>query len=175
MIEMQGIVKWFDKKKGYGFIYGTGSVEVDGKENVLPEFFVHISQVFGNGIKEDDMVQFESHMSKQGIEAKNVSVVKYKTENDPRDYIAQRICGEFDLKIPCISWMGILYEDMKELYNYLRSIRDNDKEEVNRISDIYGLEKVPKDERVSCIVSGGYELWQYDKRQMEKSTEDMNM
>lgn len=172
---MQGIVKWFDKKKGYGFIYGTGSVEVNGKENVLPEYFVHITQVIGEKIKEDDMVQFELYMSKRGMVAKNVSVVKYKTENDPRAYIAQRICGEFDLKIPCISWIGILYEDMKELYNYLRAVKDNDMKEVNRISAIYELEKVPKDEHVSCIVSGGYELWQYDKEQMEKSTEDMNM
>ena len=47
---MQGIVKWFDKKKGYGFIYGTGSVELNSKENVLPEYFVHITQVIGEKI-----------------------------------------------------------------------------------------------------------------------------
>lgn len=48
-------------------------------------------------------------------------------------------------------------------------------EEVNRISAIYELEKVPEDEYVSCIVSGGYELWKDDKEQMEKYMEDMNM
>lgn len=175
MIEMQGIVKWFDKKKGYGFIYGTGNVELNSKENVLPEYFVHINQVIGGEIKEDDMVQFEPHMSKRGMVAKSVSVVEYKTENDPRAYIAQRICEKFDLEIPCISWMGILYEDMKELYNYLRAVRNNDTEEVNRISAIYELEKVPKEKHVSCIISGGYEIWKYDKEQMEKSMEDINM
>lgn len=171
---MQGVVKWFNKKKGYGFIYGVGSVEQDGKENVLPEYFVHIKQVIGRKIKEFDMVQFEPYMSEQGMAARNVSVIEYKTENDPRAYIARRILGEFEFKIPCISWMGILCEDMKEIYNYFKAIRDNDMEEVKRISIIYELEKVPEDEYVSCIASGGYETWKYDKEQMEKYMEDMN-
>ena len=164
---MKGLVKRINHKKGYGFIYGTGSVEKDGKENVLPEYFFHLSQVKSKHIEWCDMVKFEPHMDKKGMSARNISVIKCLPKDDPRAYIANRIDDEFDMKIPYITWVNIMFEDMKELYNYLKANKENDEEEFTRISGIYGLNKIPEDEHVSCIAAGGYELWKYDKEQMK--------
>ena len=35
---MKGIVKWYNGKKGFGFIYGTGC-DKDNSNEVLPEYF----------------------------------------------------------------------------------------------------------------------------------------
>lgn len=58
-----GTVKWFDNKKGYGFI----SPE-DGTQDV----FVHFSSIQMDGYKslnEGQMVQFESEMGRKGPQA----------------------------------------------------------------------------------------------------------
>lgn len=115
------------------------------------------------------MVKFEPHVDKKGMSALNVSAIRYNTANDPRCNIAQKILDEFDFEIPCIAWMGIAFGDMKEVYNYLRAERDNDDAEMKRISDEYELEKVQKNEHISCIAAGGYYLWEYDKEQMRKN------
>lgn len=65
-----GFVKWFDAKKGYGFI------SVKDQEDV----FVHFSNVEMDGFKKLDMgdeVEFELKQSKngKGPEALNVKVV----------------------------------------------------------------------------------------------------
>lgn len=165
---MKGLVKWVNHKKGYGFIYGTGSVVQDGEENVLPEYFVHFSQIKGKKITNYDMVEFEPHIDKKGMSALNVSVTKYTAEDDPRCYIAQKIFDEFNVEIPCLAWMNILFEDMRDIYNYFRAEQGNNTIEMKRIMDKYELEKVPKDEHASCIAAGGYELWKLDKEQMKK-------
>lgn len=49
---MKGTVKWFNRKKGYGFIIGE-----DGNE-----YFVHYSKIVGDGYKvldDDQDVTFE--------------------------------------------------------------------------------------------------------------------
>ena len=65
-----GFVKWFDAKKGYGFI------SVEGQEDV----FVHFSNVEMEGFKKLDMgdeVEFDLKQSKdgKGPEALNVKIV----------------------------------------------------------------------------------------------------
>jgi CspA family cold shock protein len=63
---MQGEVKWFDNKKGYGFI-ASGSA---GKD-----VFVHHSAIQGDGFKtlqEGDKVEFEIEQGEKGPQAKNV-------------------------------------------------------------------------------------------------------
>ena len=63
-----GIVKWFNEKKGFGFIE-----QEDG-----PDVFVHHSGISGSGfksLKEGDRVNFEIEQGKKGPAAVNVIVV----------------------------------------------------------------------------------------------------
>jgi len=64
-----GTVKWFDDRKGYGFIEPDG-----GGEDV----FVHFAAVEGEGYKtleEGQQVQFEIVQGDKGLQASNVSKV----------------------------------------------------------------------------------------------------
>ena len=66
---MNGKVKWFDAKKGFGFI-----ICEDGKE-----VFVHFSGIVKEGfksLKEGQHVQFEIEAVDRGEQAINVSVVE---------------------------------------------------------------------------------------------------
>jgi CspA family cold shock protein len=62
----QGTVKWFNDKKGYGFIVPDGG----GKD-----IFVHHTSIQGEGfktLKEGERVQFEITQSDRGEQAKSV-------------------------------------------------------------------------------------------------------
>lgn len=62
---MVGIVKWFDSKKGYGFISTEGGDDV----------FVHFSAIQGEGYKtldEGQQVEFEIENGAKGPQASNV-------------------------------------------------------------------------------------------------------
>lgn len=64
----EGTVKWFNSKKGFGFI-----ATPDGR-NV----FVHYSNISGDGYKaleEGDSVSFEIVEGEKGLKAENVIVV----------------------------------------------------------------------------------------------------
>jgi CspA family cold shock protein len=63
-----GIVKWFNDRKGYGFIE-----QEDG-----PDVFVHFSGINGDGFKslqEGDKVTFDVEEGGKGPAAVNVTVV----------------------------------------------------------------------------------------------------
>jgi CspA family cold shock protein len=65
----QGKVKWFDSKKGYGFV----SNESDDKD-----YFVHFSEIQGDDFKtltEGQEVTFEIGEGAKGVVAKNVIAV----------------------------------------------------------------------------------------------------
>ena len=63
----EGIVKWFDNKKGYGFI----------KREEGDDVFVHYSAIAGEGFKtlqQDEKVDFEVTQGPKGLQASNVSI-----------------------------------------------------------------------------------------------------
>ncbi len=66
---MTGKVKWFDSKKGYGFITAENGKEI----------FVHFSGIATDGFKslnEGQSVQFEVGSGAKGEQAINVTVVE---------------------------------------------------------------------------------------------------
>lgn len=61
-----GIVKWFNDGKGFGFISSNGG-----------DFFVHFKEIQSQGfksLKEGDKVSFEPAQSPKGPVAKNVKI-----------------------------------------------------------------------------------------------------
>jgi cold shock protein len=62
---IQGVVKWFNSEKGFGFI------EVEGRDDV----FVHFSAISTDGFKsldDGDKVSFEITQGNRGDQAANV-------------------------------------------------------------------------------------------------------
>ena len=62
---MKGTVKWFDVKKGFGFIQ-----QEDGND-----VFVHYSNISGNGFKvleDGESVEYEVVEGNKGLQAQNV-------------------------------------------------------------------------------------------------------
>lgn len=73
---MDGIVKWFNKKKAYGFIEGE-----DGKQ-----YFVHTSGLAkGTFIRDNDDVSFEAAEGRDGKPAAQNVVLKRKGSEKSRD------------------------------------------------------------------------------------------
>lgn len=65
-----GVIKWFDNKKGFGFIVG----EEDGRD-----IFVHYSSIEGDGfrsLKDGEHVEYELVQSDKGPQAAKVRRVE---------------------------------------------------------------------------------------------------
>lgn len=60
-------VKWFDGKKGYGFI-----VNPDGGEDIFVHFSAIISDQSFKVLNQDAEVEFEIDQTQKGLQAKNV-------------------------------------------------------------------------------------------------------
>ena len=68
MSALRGQVKWFDPKKGYGFILGPEGQDV----------FVHYSQIQGDGfrsLRDGEMVDYELVQGDKGFQARAVNRV----------------------------------------------------------------------------------------------------
>ncbi len=66
---VQGVVKWFNTTKGYGFIQ---------RENE-PDVFVHYSAITGDGFKnleQGQAVEFQVEKGPKGLQASNVLLMK---------------------------------------------------------------------------------------------------
>lgn len=66
---MEGVVKWFNTEKGYGFI-----------ETEKEDLFVHYSEIIGQGdgrkeLEVGQTVEFETAPGKKGLQAVNVMVL----------------------------------------------------------------------------------------------------
>jgi len=61
-----GKVKFFNESKGFGFIIDNDSDK---------EYFVHVTSLNGQEIKEGDEVAFEVKETPRGLNAVNVSIV----------------------------------------------------------------------------------------------------
>ena len=64
-----GTVKWFDVKKGFGFV-----INAEGKD-----VFVHFSSIEGDGfraLKDGEQVEYEELDSGKGLAARNVRRIK---------------------------------------------------------------------------------------------------
>lgn len=61
-----GKVKFFNETKGFGFII---------EDETNNEFFVHITRVEGDELKEGDNVEFELEEGNRGMNAVNVKIV----------------------------------------------------------------------------------------------------
>ncbi|WP_280271581.1 cold-shock protein [Nocardia wallacei] len=65
----QGVVKWFNSEKGFGFI---------AQDNGGPDVFVHYSAVSGSGFRsldEGQRVEFEVGQGQKGPQAQDVRVI----------------------------------------------------------------------------------------------------
>ncbi|MDH5560710.1 MAG: cold shock domain-containing protein [Deltaproteobacteria bacterium] len=66
---IKGKVKWFDNKKGYGFITRDEGDDV----------FVHFKEIRGDGyrtLKDGQLVEFNLNKGDKGLQASDVSVVE---------------------------------------------------------------------------------------------------
>ena len=64
----QGVVKWFNGSKGYGFIERTTGDDV----------FVHFNAIVGDGyrtLEEGQRVEFTVVRGQKGLQAENVTVI----------------------------------------------------------------------------------------------------
>ncbi len=82
MIEerMTGQVKWFDPKKGYGFIQGPQGHDV----------FIHYSQIGGSGfrsLRDGEEVTYELTEGEKGLQARTVlrSKAEEEAQSHPRE------------------------------------------------------------------------------------------
>ena len=81
---MEGTVKWFDNRKGYGFITPEGDEATD-------DVFVHYTAIQGpdadfKSLYEGDKVEFQVVEAAKGPQAENVEII----EKAPRQSYSNR-------------------------------------------------------------------------------------
>ena len=65
---MKGTIKWYNPRKGYGFIHGEDEKDVFVHSNSLP---------MGADISENDKVEYQIEESERGQRATKVKILEY--------------------------------------------------------------------------------------------------
>ena len=83
---MEGTVKWYNRKKGYGFITG------DDKE----DYFVHYSALPEKTfLMENDSVSFEGAQSDKGNQASKIEILQKASEKEsPKEEVESQVKEE---------------------------------------------------------------------------------
>ena len=84
---MEGTVKWFNTRKGYGFIKGD-----DGEDY----FFHHTVIKQGTFIRDNDRVSFDSAQTERGKQAQNVVLLQKGSEIEQKEEEPQEETNEED-------------------------------------------------------------------------------
>ena len=74
-MSMEGRVKWFDDKKGYGFISRESGQDV----------FVHYTSIDREGfrcLRNRESVEYEKFDSGKGLQGKNVRIIEIKSPQE---------------------------------------------------------------------------------------------
>jgi CspA family cold shock protein len=77
-------VKWFDGKKGYGFILNP-----DGGEDIFVHFSAIVSEQSFKVLNQDAEVDFELDKTQKGLQAKNVREITENSHSEVLPYPAQ--------------------------------------------------------------------------------------
>ena len=71
--KMEGTVKFFNRKKGFGFVHGDDE----------QDYFVHFTNVAkGTFLRDNDRVSFDSAEGDRGLKAENVQLLQKGSERD---------------------------------------------------------------------------------------------
>lgn len=80
----KGTVKWFDPKKGFGFVVNDDGADV----------FVHYTSIDGDGfrcLRNGQIVEYEEFGSSKGLQGKNVLIVESKSQpSTPKEKATNR-------------------------------------------------------------------------------------
>lgn len=71
-----GTVKWFNPEEGYGFIVPDPECVFQSDDADEDDVFVHISEISGNDLPEDQRVEYDVERTDKGLNAKNVTVMR---------------------------------------------------------------------------------------------------
>lgn len=77
IVDAEGVVKWFDPKKGFGFIVGPEGQDI----------FVHYSRINGEGfrvLKDGSRVRYDAEMIDKGWHASRVVRVDLDADDQTR-------------------------------------------------------------------------------------------
>lgn len=64
--KMKGTIKWYNARKGYGFVRGEDEKEVFVHRSALPE---------GTNLDEGDQISYDIENSEKGLQAKNIKKI----------------------------------------------------------------------------------------------------
>ncbi|MBN4060228.1 cold shock domain-containing protein [Planctomycetaceae bacterium AH-315-I19] len=82
LVGVEGVVKWFDTKKGFGFIVGPDDQDI----------FIHFSQIEGDGFRvlsDGQRVNYDAENGERGWHATRVSVLEGEIVVRPQDVPAR--------------------------------------------------------------------------------------